>query len=144
MNYQVVYFSRSGNSKRVAEKIASHFGTSAIRIDDHKWWRGPIGYMRAGFYATIDKKVNITLSEPLKEGYLCVVVSPLWAGDTAPAVRAFFKMFPKEKSHLVVTSIGSAVSNRSAYLSVTDVIKRQENEEQVIKQLVEKLNSVES
>jgi hypothetical protein len=36
------------------------------------------------------------------------------------------------------------VSNRSAYLSVTDVIKRQENEEQVIKQLVEKLNSVES
>lgn len=139
MKYQVVYFSRSGNSKRVAEKVASQLGTHIIRIDDHKWWKGVIGYIRAGFYATIDKPVKITLSEPLNEDQLCIVVSPLWAGDTAPAVRAFFKIFPKEKSHLIVTSIGSTISKREMYLSVTDVIQRSEHEDQVISQLVETL-----
>jgi hypothetical protein len=142
MNYQVVYFSRSGHSKRVAEKIAAYLGTTPIRIDDHKWWKGPIGFIRAGFYATIDKKVNITLSEPVKEGSTCIVISPLWAGDTAPAIRAFFRMFPKERAHLVVTSIGSTVSKRTSYLSVTDVVKREENEDQVIKQLIDRLSIV--
>jgi flavodoxin len=136
MNYQVVYFSRSGNSKRVAEKVAIKLGAPLIKIDDHKWWKGPIGYIRAGFYATVDKKVNITLSEPLKDDSICIVVSPLWAGDTAPAVRAFFETFPKEKSHLIVTSIGSTITKREQYRSVTDVVKRSENEDEVIDKLV--------
>jgi len=136
MNYQVVYFSRSGNSKKVAEKVSIKLGAPLIQIDDHKWWKGPIGFIRAGFYATIDKKVKITLSEPLKEDSISIVISPLWAGDTAPAVRAFFKMFPKEQSHLIVTSIGSTITKRENYLSVTDVVKRSENEDEVIDKLV--------
>jgi hypothetical protein len=139
MNYQVVYFSRSGNSKRVAEKVANLLGAPLIQIDDHKWWKGPIGYIRAGFYATVDKKVKITLSKPLQDHSESIVVSPLWAGDTAPAVRAFFMMFPKEKSHLIVTSIGSTISKREQYLSVTDVVKRNENEDDVILKLVQNI-----
>lgn len=139
MNYQVVYFSRSGNSKRVAEKVAQQLGVPLIQIDDHKWWEGPIGYIRAGFYATVDKKVKITLSKPLQDDTLCIVVSPLWAGDTAPAVRAFFKLFPKEKSHLIVTSIGSTISKRENYISVTDVVKRNENEDEVIHHFIKEI-----
>lgn len=141
MNIQVVYFSRTGNSKRVAEKIAQQLNSDIIQVDDHKCWKGLIGYIRAGFYATIDRKVKITFSSPLKSDHDCIVVSPLWAGDTAPAIRAFFKMFPKEKSHLIVTSIGSTVKNRSGYRSMTDIVKRNENEDEVIKHLIETISS---
>jgi flavodoxin len=56
MSYQVVFFTRTGQSKRVAIKIAQGLNASLIEIDDHKNWKGLIGYIRAGFYSTVDKK----------------------------------------------------------------------------------------
>ena len=133
MNDQVLYFSRTGNSKRIAEKIASMLNTEVIEIRDHMNWRGVIGYIRAGFYSTVDKKVSITLSRALDEQKPYIVVAPLWAGGIAPAVRAFFRVYPKENAHLIVTSLGSTLKERAGYLSVTDIIQRAEHEDEQIK-----------
>jgi flavodoxin len=40
MELQVVYFTRTGNSKRVAEKIAKKLNVSIIEIKDNKSWKG--------------------------------------------------------------------------------------------------------
>jgi len=132
MKYEVVYFTRTGNSKRVAEKISSKLGTDLIEIKDHMRWNGFIGYMRAGFYSTMDKKVQITLSKPLKDYDELIVVSPLWAGGLASATRSFLSTLPRGKVHLVVTSIGSMIKDRSGYKSVTDIIERSQSEDDVI------------
>ena len=50
-----------------------------------------------------------------------IVVAPLWAGGLAPAARALLKTLPIEKVHLVVTSIGNHVKDRSGFKSVTDI-----------------------
>jgi flavodoxin len=139
MKYQIVYFTRTGNSKRIAEKIGQHLNIVPISISDNKWWKGIIGYIRAGFYSTIDKKVNITFSKPLIDYDEIIVVSPLWAGGTAPATRAFFKMYSPKITHLVVTSIGSTLKQRSGYKSVTDIIQREKNEDEVIEKLISNL-----
>lgn len=133
MNYQVLYFTRTGHSKRIAEKIAKMLDIEAIEIRDHMNWRGVIGYIKAGFYSTVDKKVSITLSRALDEQKPYIVVAPLWAGGIAPAVRAFFRVYPKEKAHLIVTSLGSTLKERAGYLSVTDIIQRAEHEDEQIK-----------
>ena len=132
MKYEVVYFTRSGNSKRVAEKISSKLRTDLVEIKDHMRWNGFIGYMKAGFYSTMDKKVQITLSEPLKDYDELIVVSPLWAGGLASATRSFLSTLPRGKVHLVVTSIGSMIKDRSGYKSVTDIIERSQSEDAVI------------
>jgi len=141
MNIKVIYFTRTGNSKRVAEKIATKLNASVIQIDDHHQWKGFIGYIRAGFYSTVDKKVKITLSQPIESYDELIVVSPLWAGGAAPAIRAFFKLHPKEKSHLVITSIGSTIKDRSIYLSVTDIVERANDEDLKIDSLVSKISN---
>jgi hypothetical protein len=139
MKYEVVYFTRTGNSKRVAEKISSKLGTDLIEIKDHMRWNGFIGYMRAGFYSTMDKKVQITLSEPLKDYDELIVVSPLWAGGLASATRSFLTTLPREKVHLVVTSIGSVIKDRTGYKSVTDIIERSQSEDAVIEKFASHL-----
>ncbi len=142
MNLKVVYFTRTGNSKRVAEKIASKLNADLIQISDHHNWKGLIGYIRAGFYSTVDKKVKMTLSQPIESYDELIVVSPLWAGGAAPAIRAFFKMFPKNKSHLVITSIGSTIKDRIGYLSLTDIVQREHREDEVIDTLVSKIKEI--
>lgn len=136
MSYQVVFFTRTGHSKRVADQIAQGLSTSLIEIDDHKNWKGLIGYIRAGFYSTVDKKVNITLSEPLDETKKIILVTPLWAGGIAPAARVFLKSHDRNQVHLVVTSIGSTVKDREGFLSVTDIVKRDQNEDQRVDELL--------
>ncbi len=140
MTRHVVYFTRTGNSKRVAEKLAKRLTTEAIAITDNKNWQGFFGYIKAGFYASSNKTVKITVAKPLENRDQIIVVSPLWAGDLSPAVREFFKLYPKETTHLVVTSGGSKIKQRDDYKSVTDITKKSMNEDEQIDKLIEMLS----
>ncbi len=139
MKYQVIYYTRTGNSKRIAEKIAKKLNTSIIEIKDDKRWKGFFGYIKAGFYSSSNKEVKMFLSESLNDYEQLIVVAPLWAGGMASAVRAFFKMYPKDMTHLVVTSLGSKVKGREEYMSVTDIIQKEKNEDEKILKLIEAL-----
>lgn len=109
MATMVLYFSRTGNSKRVAEKIAKELQTQAYPIEDHQNWGGFIGYIRGGYYASRNKPVSITITADYKQADHLVVVSPLWAGGPAPAVRSLIKEIPPAKMTLVLTCAGSDV-----------------------------------
>jgi len=139
MKYSVVYFTRTNNSKRVAEKIAAKLACPVVCFTDHKNWSGLFGYIKAGFYSTVNKEVEIELLGDTGQPDAFVVVTPLWAGGIAPAGRAFLNTVPRNKVHLVVTSLGSQTDDRDGYLSVHDVIDQQGNEDEVIGDLIQSL-----
>ena len=68
-----------------------------------------------------------------------IVVAPLWAGGLAPAAKTLLKMIPSDKVHLIVTSIGNRVKDRSGYRSVHDITKITGNEDLIIDDLVNSL-----
>ncbi len=141
MQYTVVYFTRTNTCKRVAQKLAEKLACPIVQITDHKNWSGPFGYMKAGFYSTVNKEVKIELLGDPGQPDAYVVVTPLWAGGIAPAGRAFLKTVSPDKVHLVVTSLGSRVEERDGFLSVHDVIDQLNNEDQVIEGLYRRLVS---
>lgn len=114
MKTVVIFFSRTGNSKRVATKIADSLGVSSLQITDDKNWNGILGYLKGGYYASMNKSVNIKVSGPFEEADQYIVVSPLWAGGPAPAVREFLKKVPNNKVNLVVTCKGSNIESALA------------------------------
>ncbi|HZK09679.1 MAG TPA: hypothetical protein VFD08_01290 [Clostridia bacterium] len=136
MKYKVVYFTRTGNSRRVAKKISSRLSCEMIEIRDNKSWKGPIGYVRGGFYSFADRGVDISLSKKLGDYDELIVVSSLWAGKIAPTTRKFLKEVPDKKVHLLVTSMGTILKKRPAYKSVSDIVDKKENEDQVITSLL--------
>jgi len=140
MNRKVVYFTRSGTSKKVAEKLAAKLDCPLVQITDSKNWNGIIGYIRAGYYASRNKPVAITVSAKIGETDELVVVSPLWAGTIAPSVQAFVNMVSAGRIHLVVTSLGSTIKDRSAYKSVSDVVNKNHDEDRVIASLLNRLD----
>ena len=142
MKYVVVYFTRTNTCKRVAEKISDRLPCEVIQITDNMNWKGIFGFMKAGYYSSIDKQVDIKILGNLDAVNEYIVVAPLWAGGLAPATRTLLKTLPIEKVHLVVTSIGNHVKNRSGYKSVTDITKNKRNEDLVIDSLVNSLVNI--
>jgi len=139
LKYKVVYFTRTGNSRRVAEKIANILFLEALEIRDNMNWKGVFGFIKGGYYASTNKNVVIIISENLDDAEELIVVTPLWAGKVAPTINTFLKTKALKKVHLVVTSGSSYLKDRSYYKSVTDIIKSKNNEDAVIDDFTDKI-----
>lgn len=139
IKYGVIYYTRTENSKRIAEKIASKLDCEVIQITDAINWKGLIGYLKAGFYSMTKRHVDIQLNGDLDAFKEYIVVGPFWAGDLAPSLITLLDQLPRDKVHLVVTSIGSHVEARSGYLSVSDITRNTANEDAVIEALTNSL-----
>ena len=139
IKHGVIYFTRTNNSKRVAEKISNKLSCELIQITDNINWKGIIGYIKAGYYSMTNKSLDIELLGNLDAVEEYIIVGPYWAGGLAPALKTLLNQFPRDKVHLVVTSIGSHVVDRSGYLSVHDITRNSGNEDMVIEGLVNSL-----
>lgn len=141
MNYKVVYFTRTGNSKRVAEKIASKLSCEALQITDNMNWKGGFGYLKGGYYASLNRDVDINIPENLDSADELIVVTPIWAGGIAPDIKAFLKNTTLNKVHLVVTSLGSILKDRAGFKSVCDIVKNKNDEDVIILNFVSNLTT---
>lgn len=139
MSYKVVYFSRTGNSERVAKKIAKELSAEAVKISDGMNWNGLSGYIKAGYYSVKNKEVNIKINGKIDLNDEIILVSPVWAGKPSAAARSFLKEFPSEKIHMVVTSKASNLKDYAGVKSVSSVIEKNNNEDQIIKELISSL-----
>lgn len=89
MKKLVAYYSRTGNMRFVAEKIAKQLDADLCEIVDKKNRQGKLNYLPAGRDAMKEKLTEIEVPKPI-EGYDFVVVgSPVWAGKITPAIRTF-------------------------------------------------------
>lgn len=66
MNLKIVYFTRTGTSKRVAEKITKLLSCGIVQIEDNINWKGFFGYLKAGFYSSTNRNVAIEINGILK------------------------------------------------------------------------------
>ena len=88
----VVFYSREGHTKLVAEKLAKKFNADLEQLIDKKKRTGPIGFSGAGKDAVAK---NLTKLEPLKHNPkdydIILIGTPSWFGNVTPAVRTFIK-----------------------------------------------------
>jgi len=88
----VVYYSRTGTTKFVAEKIASELGADAEEVVDLRNRRGWLGFLKGGYDATRNKETEIReIQKPPKDYDLIVVGTPVWNSRLSPAIRTYLK-----------------------------------------------------
>jgi flavodoxin len=110
MKSLVVYYSRSGNTRFVAEKISQKIGGDIEEIIDKKRRKGPLGFLIGGFDATRGRITEIAEIKKSPIDYdLIVVGTPMWNKRITPAVRTYLKNnnLSKKKVALFCTSLGS-------------------------------------
>jgi hypothetical protein len=102
-------------------------------------WKGVFGFIKGGYYASKNKDVEIKVSQPVDPSDQLVVVSPMWAGGTVPAIRVFLKDKDLGKVDLVLTSNGTTGRNTTGYKSVTNIIRSNKSEDKDIEALISRL-----
>jgi len=90
MKALVVYYSRSGHTRQVAELLAQKMSADLQELIDRNARKGLVGWLKSGRDAIKEKETELAPLDHSPENYdLVVVGTPVWAGHPAPAVRTF-------------------------------------------------------
>jgi len=90
MKSLIVYYSRTGTTKKVADKLADKLKADKEEIIDLKNRKGAVGYIIGGKDAMTKKLTKINELKKNPENYdLLIIGTPVWAFTMAPAIRTF-------------------------------------------------------
>ena len=109
MRALVVYYTRSGTTKKAVGELTKYVRADTYELVDHKKRKGLFGWLRSGRDATkkelteIDKPRNVPSRYPV-----VILATPNWAGSITPAMRTYIKEYLKgaKKLAFMVTQGG--------------------------------------
>jgi flavodoxin len=88
----VVYYTRTGNARFVAETIAAEVGSDVEEVIDLKKRTGALAYLSGGADARRGKETEIAPTKKAPTDYdLIIIGTPIWAGRPAPAITTYLK-----------------------------------------------------
>ncbi len=89
MKILVAYYSKTGNTRRVAKEVAKRLGADIDEIKDLKNRDGIGGWIGSGVDALKENLTKIEVKKDPGEYDLVIVGTPVWAGKTTPATRTY-------------------------------------------------------
>ena len=118
MTTAIVYYSMSGNTKYVADKIAERIEADVIRIDPVKAYpdKGAKKFIWGGKSAVMGEKPALHPYEFNVEKYDRIIFgTPVWASNFAPPIRTFIKENPDihEKKLAVFTCFSGGGADKA-------------------------------
>jgi len=86
----VVYYSRSGTTRKVARAIGKELDCELEAISERTPRRGVLGYLQSGLDATFHREMALVpVSTDAKDYDLVVVGTPTWNASVSTPVRAY-------------------------------------------------------
>ena len=90
MNTLLVYYSRTGTTKKVAEAITKNLNCQVEEILSVKDRKGAMGYIVSGKEATMKTPAEIEETKIDSAQFDCVIIgTPIWAWNVSSPVRAY-------------------------------------------------------
>jgi len=103
MNTLVVYFSRTGHSRRIASDIATALGADVEEIRDTAARSGIRGYLRSAREAWRGTPAEIHARARNPRDYPLVVLgTPVWAGRMSSPVRAYIEAHKRDLAQVAL------------------------------------------
>ncbi|MFC1731408.1 flavodoxin family protein [candidate division KSB1 bacterium] len=90
MKSLVVYYSRTGNTRKIALEIAVALNADIEEITDTENREGVLGYLKSGMQSSLKKQVEIHKPEKDPSKYdLVVLGTPIWSWKLIPPLRTY-------------------------------------------------------
>ncbi|MBD3314109.1 hypothetical protein GF345_06720 [Candidatus Woesearchaeota archaeon] len=125
MKSLVVFYSRTGTTRKVAEDIAEALNADTEEIIPERDRKGVMGYLVSGKEATQKKAAEIkkTEKDPSKYG-LVVIGTPIWGWNLSSPVRAYIQQNKSKinKAAFFCTMGGSG--DRTAFEDMRKEVKK--------------------
>ena len=108
----VVFYSRTGTTRKVAGQIAQALGCATEELTDTKGRAGVLGFIKGGWDAFRKKLTRIgEVANDPADFELVVLGTPVWAGSMTPAVRTYLTEQKDRLPHVAffLTTGGSGI-----------------------------------
>ncbi len=134
MKTLVVYYSRTGVTRKVAQAIAGHISADIEEIIDTKDRSGPMGYLIAGKDSAM--KVKTPIQPPQKDpaGYdLVIIGTPVWAFTMAAPVRTWMLDFASKCRQVAFFCTEGGSGDERTFRDMEDIAGKAPLEKLVLK-----------
>jgi flavodoxin len=126
MKSLVVFYSRTGTTKKVAEAISKKLNADIEEIVDLKSRKGILGFFSGGKDAFKKELTKIKKTEKNPADYdLVLIGSPIWAGTMVPAVRTYLNDAKIKKAAFFAT--GGSPSPQRVFPDMHEMIVDTQN-----------------
>ncbi|MBD3389323.1 MAG: hypothetical protein GF416_09505 [Candidatus Altiarchaeales archaeon] len=118
----VVYYSRSGNTRKVAEEVANLLGAEIDEIEEDKSRGGPLGFIFSCLDGVLKKEARIRMPEANHSQYdLLVLGTPVWAGSMSTPMRSYLKLACKSLPRVAFFCTHGGSGASKAFLEMSKV-----------------------
>jgi flavodoxin len=108
MKTLVAFYSKTGNTRKLAKKIADILNADLDEIIDKKSRKGVFGWLGGAGDAARKRLTGIEFKNNPAEYDLVIIGTPVWANTMVPAVRTYINEHKFENTALFCTYGGSA------------------------------------
>lgn len=121
MKTLIVFYSRTGLTKKVALSLIEKIGADLEEIIDTDKRAGILGYVRSGREAVMKKLATIEATKYLPNDYeLVIIATPLWAGTMASPVRSYLSKFKDQLKKIAFFTTQQGVGQEKVFKILED------------------------
>ncbi|MBC8495689.1 hypothetical protein H8D36_06050 [archaeon] len=125
MKTLVVYYSRTQNTKKIAEEIASKLKCSIEELIDLKSRKGIFGYIKGGHEALVKGHTELwDLRHDPSKYDLVIIGTPVWGGMVTPAVRTFIRDNKKKLGKVAFFCTMAGKSDQKTFAGMEKLSKK--------------------
>jgi flavodoxin len=107
MRSLVIYYSRTGRTKKIAEELHTSLGADIDEIQDEKKRSGIMGWLSAGRDARSKNTTSIKSVEKNPNDYQVVTIgTPTWNGTVSTPIRTYINRYMKSFRHVACFTTG--------------------------------------
>lgn len=110
MSTNILYFSRSGHTKKLAHDLSKRLSASVYEVKDTINYAGILGFFRALSTVPKDVRTEISYDAHVLSCDHLIIMSPIWGGLPVPAIDTFLKTCHHHNISLVLSNLGSDIS----------------------------------
>lgn len=121
----VVYYSRTGFTKKAVLDAAKYFNCDIESLIDKTSRKGFWGYIKAAFCAVTKKDTNLEDIKYSPKNYeIVILATPVWVSSLSCAIKTYIKEYGKEIKRAALLTTSGSSGNRVQTMQAEELLNK--------------------
>jgi len=126
MNGLIIYFSRTGSTRKVAEAIQEVTGFDLEEIKEKAGRVGSLGWLKSGMESTRRMLPQIIpLTHDPSQYDIVIIGTPIWASSMSSPIRAFITEYKNKISKFALFCTGDGVDPEKVFVPISELLGKE-------------------
>lgn len=123
MNGLIIYFSRTGRTRKVAKAIQEATGFDLEEIKEKAGRGGPLGWLKSGMESTRRMLPQIMpLTHDPSQYDITVIGTPIWASNMSSPIRAFLTEYKNKINQIALFCTGDGDEPEKVFNPISELL----------------------